>query len=58
MARLEPGAPAGRFERACYRVGPRFHSWVYDVRCGVRGEWWPWMGGEWPWVTRARRRRG
>jgi hypothetical protein len=29
-----------RFERLCYRVGPGFHRWVYNVRCGLAGEWW------------------
>lgn len=29
-----------RFERLCLRAGPRFHSLVYRVRCGLAGEWW------------------
>lgn len=29
----------GRFEGACYRIGPRFHSWVYSTWCGLAGEW-------------------
>lgn len=30
----------GRFEALCWRVGPRFHRWVYSTWCGVQGEWW------------------